>query len=143
MTEPNLVGFSLFRLADYFTNYFVKRLSEKGITDIRAAHVSVFRELDEGSPRITEMAKRAGMTKQSMSALVEHLESRGYVQRVPDPKDRRAHLVRLTKKGERVRVFGVRIGREVEKQWQKKLGKKKFEALRATLRELDDTLEET
>jgi DNA-binding MarR family transcriptional regulator len=140
MPSQPLVGFSLFRLAEYFTNYFVAKLIQKGITDIRAAHVTVFRELGEGSPRITDMAVRAGITKQSMSALVEHLETRGYVERSPDPSDKRAQLVRLTKKGERVRLFGERVGREVERDWQRTLGKKRLEGFRDALRELDEGL---
>ena len=42
------------------------------------------------------LAERAAITKQSMAELVAHLERHGYVERVPDPTDRRAKLVRST-----------------------------------------------
>ena len=45
---------------------------------------------------MSELARRAQITKQSMSELVAHLERHGYVERVPDPDDRRAKLVRAT-----------------------------------------------
>lgn len=140
MADTPLVGFSLFRLAEYFTNYFIGELIERGVTDIRAAHITVFRELEEGGSRITDMAARAGITKQSMSALVEHLEGRGYILRVPDPNDGRARLIRLTRKGERIYRFGMRIGREVEVGWQRHLGSKEFRQLRSLLTKLDKTL---
>jgi DNA-binding MarR family transcriptional regulator len=140
MASSSLIGFALFRLAEYFTNYFVEKLVEKGITDIRAAHITVFRELEQAGSRITDMAARAGITKQSMSALVEHLEGRGYIMRVPDPKDGRARLVRLTRKGERIYRFGMRVGREVEARWQSELGSKEFRQLRSLLTKLDNAV---
>lgn len=140
MTDSTLVGFSLFRLAEYFTNYFIDKLIERGVTDIRASHITVFRELEEGGSRVTDMAARAGITKQSMSALVEHLENYGYVERIPDPKDGRARLIRLTKKGKKIYLFGMRVGREIETIWQKHLGSKNFRQLRRLLGELDKSL---
>ena len=41
--------------------------------------------------------ERAQITKQSMAELVLHLERLGYVERVPDPSDRRAKLVRAVR----------------------------------------------
>ena len=48
------------------------------------------------------LADRARMTKQSMTELVAHLERHGYVERVPDPADGRAKLVRATGRGREV-----------------------------------------
>jgi hypothetical protein len=41
-------------------------------------------------------------SKQAMAQLVAHLEEHGYVERVPDPHDRRAKLVRTTERGREV-----------------------------------------
>ena len=48
------------------------------------------------------------MTKQSMAQLVAHLERHGYVERIPDPADGRAKLVRATERGRE--VFADRAG---------------------------------
>jgi DNA-binding MarR family transcriptional regulator len=42
---------------------------------------------------VSVLAERAQITKQSMAGLVRHLEQHGYVERRPDPRDRRAKLV--------------------------------------------------
>jgi DNA-binding MarR family transcriptional regulator len=52
--------------------------------------------------RVSDLAEQARVTKQSAGFLVEQLETAGYVERVPDPADRRARLVRLTSRADRV-----------------------------------------
>jgi DNA-binding MarR family transcriptional regulator len=139
-SKAPLIGFSLFRLAEYFNHYFIRELQERGITDLRVSHLSVFRELQESGSRITDMATRANITKQSMSALVEYLEKRAYVRRVPDPSDKRAHLIRFTKKGRQVREFGMGIGAEIEAGWARHLGDKKIKQLHSLLSSLDEKI---
>jgi len=48
-----------------------------------------------------ELADAAGVTRATMTGLVDTLERDGYVKREPDPDDRRMMSVRLTRKGER------------------------------------------
>jgi DNA-binding MarR family transcriptional regulator len=67
--------------------------------EVRAPHGNVFRFLDDDGNQVSELARRAQITKQSMAELVAHLERHGYVERVPDPQDRRAKLVRPTDRG--------------------------------------------
>jgi DNA-binding MarR family transcriptional regulator len=47
-----------------------------------------------------ELADAAGVTRATMTGLIDTLERDGYVVREPDPSDRRMLLVRLTKKAE-------------------------------------------
>src|SRR5688572_9981273 len=75
------------------------RLAAAGYTDIPTAAHPVFENLDRDGTRLTELAARADMTHQSMGELVATLEKRGYIERQPDPTDRRARLVCLTAKG--------------------------------------------
>ena len=71
-------------------------LAATSFPDIRPAHSAVFRHIAPGGSRITELAERAQMTKQSMGSLVEFLLEREYVQIAPDPSDGRAKIVCLT-----------------------------------------------
>ncbi len=76
-------------------------LASSPYTDIQPAHAAAIQplwQLPEGA-RLTTLARMAGMTKQSMGALVDALEHGGYVERVDDPDDRRASRVRLTARG--------------------------------------------
>lgn len=90
---------------------------------------------DEGS-RVTELADRAGITKQSASALVDQLERAGYVTRVPDPGDARARLVVLADRGRGAQQVARRAERTVEREWARHLGPDRMRALRAALAEL-------
>ena len=66
---------------------------------VSAAHIHITRHLARGGSRLTELAERAGMTKQAMGALVDQCEAWGLVTRVPDPLDARARRVRFTADG--------------------------------------------
>ena len=66
---------------------------------VSAAHIHITRHLARGGSRLTELAERAGMTKQAMGALVDQCEAWGLVTREPDPLDARARRVRFTADG--------------------------------------------
>jgi DNA-binding MarR family transcriptional regulator len=112
------------------------RLRERGYPDVRLAHSALFAHIDPEGTRSSELAERAGMTKQGMGQLVADLEKKGYVERVEDPADGRARLVRLTKNGRRhVRDAGEITG-EIEKAYALRLGNGRLETLRAILEDL-------
>jgi DNA-binding MarR family transcriptional regulator len=68
-------------------------------SQISAAHVHVTRHLDLQGTRLTELAQKAGMSKQAMGDLVDQCEAWGLVTREPDPRDARARLVQFTPTG--------------------------------------------
>lgn len=74
-------------------------MSENGHSETRIAHVNLTRNLDIGGTRLTELARRAEMSKQAMSELVEQCTALGLVDRAADPSDRRARLVSFTSTG--------------------------------------------
>ena len=67
---------------------------------VSAAHIHITRHLSLRGDRITDLAERAGMTKQSMASLVDQCEAWGLVQRQPDPLDARARILRFTALGQ-------------------------------------------
>jgi DNA-binding MarR family transcriptional regulator len=112
------------------------RLRERGYPDVRLAHSALFAHIDPEGTRSSELAERASMTKQGMGQLVADLEKKGYVERVEDPEDGRARVVRLTKKGWRhVRDAREIIG-EIEEAYARRLGDGRLETLRAILNDL-------
>jgi DNA-binding MarR family transcriptional regulator len=86
------------------------------------------------------LAARAQMTKQSMAQLVQHLEQHGYVERVTDPSDGRAKLVRATERGRAVYALVREFVAETDARLLDRLGAAKLTQLRALLHELDDAL---
>src|SRR6187551_3173464 len=93
-------------------NLVIVRLAERGHGAVRPSHGAVFQYLDDTGTTVSVLAERAQMTKQAMAELVAHLETHGYVTRVPDPADRRAKLVRPTADGREV----IRIAQELVPQ---------------------------
>lgn len=111
-------------------------LADAGFDDIRPAHTVVFQHIEAGGSRLTDLAERAQITKQSMGYLVDHLEQRGYLERRPDPSDRRAALISLTDRGwEQVRA-ALRIIAAIEEEWTGKLGRPRMQQLRELLDDL-------
>jgi MarR family transcriptional regulator, temperature-dependent positive regulator of motility len=130
------IGRLLLRAQRDFDAELNARLRERGYPDVRLAHSALFAHIDPEGTRSSELAERAGMTKQGMGQLVADLEEKGYVVRVEDPADRRAKLVRLTKKGwQHIRDAREIIGK-IEEAYAQRLGDGRLETLRAILKDL-------
>ncbi len=111
-------------------------LRAAGYGDVRSAHYAVFRYLKPGGSRVTELAEEAGMTQQSMGELVAYLERCGYVERRPDPRDRRARIVVPTEAGRRGIDAGTGLLVEVETILADRMGEGRLEELAGLLEEL-------
>ncbi|WP_316184001.1 MarR family winged helix-turn-helix transcriptional regulator [Bradyrhizobium sp. SZCCHNRI1003] len=74
-------------------------MSASGHGQTRIAHVNLTRNLDVEGTRLTELARRASMSKQAMGELVDQCMALGLVERLADPSDRRARIVRFTPAG--------------------------------------------
>ena len=77
----------------------LKLMSERGHAETRIAHVGLTRNLDVEGTRLTELARRASMSKQAMGELVDQCVGLGLVDRVADPSDGRARIVKFTRTG--------------------------------------------
>ena len=88
---------------------------------------------------MSTLAERAEMTKQAMGELVTYLEERGYVDRIPDPNDRRAKLVRPTAKGREVYAVVRELVPELEQRLADTLGATRVRQLRRDLQTIQET----
>jgi DNA-binding MarR family transcriptional regulator len=122
------------------TELLHRRFAERGHPEIRPVHGNVMQYLDDEGTRVSDLADRAQITKQSMAELVARLESLGYVERVADPSDRRAKLVRATRRGKELYAIAHEVVAELEAEWTRRLGKAKMRQLRALLEELNEEL---
>ena len=117
-------------------------LIERGFTDYRQTNRPIFIWCKPGGSRLTELAKRAGITKQSMGEMVDSLEQRGYVERIPDPTDARATLIRRTQRGWELTQLICRGVKDAQREWAQALGQERFDSLMETLRQLAIVLDE-
>ncbi|WP_306371330.1 MarR family winged helix-turn-helix transcriptional regulator [Nocardiopsis sp. CC223A] len=116
-------------------------LASRGYDDITLSQGRVFQRVAEGGSRLTDLAEQARITKQSAGFLIDRLEEAGYVERVPDPTDARARLVRAAPRGRRVIAEAAEIVAGIEAEWAAHLGDRDMADLRRILlrlREITD-----
>jgi DNA-binding MarR family transcriptional regulator len=123
-----------------FLDELFERLAAEGFDDLRPAHSPVFQHIERGGTRIGVLAERAQMTNQSMGYLVDALEMRGYVQRQPDPADRRASLVVITDRGRAQIAAARRLIAEIEREWSDRIGRERMASLREALEALAESM---
>jgi DNA-binding MarR family transcriptional regulator len=104
--------------------------------DVTLAQARVLQRVAPGGSRLTELAAQAQVTKQTAGFLVDQLEQRGYVERVPDPRDGRARLVRPSRRGLAAAALAAPVVAEVEAEWTAHVGEEAMAALRSTLTRL-------
>jgi DNA-binding MarR family transcriptional regulator len=116
-------------------------LAAAGYDDFTPAQARVFQRIAPDGSRLTDLAEQAQITKQSAGFLVDQLERAGYVERVPDPSDARARLVRVAERGARAIPLADAAVAQVEAEWTEHLGERRMAQLRqilARLREVTD-----
>ncbi len=100
----------------------------------RPAHSAVFAHIDlDGGTRLSRLAARANVTPQAIGELVDDLERAGYVTRQPDPDDRRAKRIVLTRRGVACVRAGQRTIADLEARLSRALGSTRYGELHATL----------
>jgi DNA-binding MarR family transcriptional regulator len=110
-----------------------RRLAEEGFDRIRPGHGCVFRFVASEGSHLTELAERSGFTKQAVGEVASDLERLGYVERMPDPGDRRAKIIRLTERGAQAQAAALRIFSDIERRWGERYGEERVALLRETV----------
>jgi DNA-binding MarR family transcriptional regulator len=108
-------------------------LRAAGYHDLRAAHAQVFVAIDSSGSRLTDLAARAGMTKQAMGELVRYLEQHDYLNVEPDSRDRRAKVIRPTVRGWSAHQTSIALLAESDRRLGERLGDQALRDLRAQL----------
>lgn len=110
------------------------RLAEAGYGDLHPRHGAVLAYLDEDGIRATELARLTGLHKQMIGRIVDELEELGYVDRRPDPEDRRAKLIFPTERGLDQLRLEDEIVAEIEARHAHEVGARTYAEFRDVLR---------
>ena len=140
MVEPH-VAVLMFIAQRHAERRIMEFLAAEGFDDITLAQGRVAARVGEKGTRLTELAEQAQITKQAAGSLVDQLERAGYVERVPDPTDARARLVRLAPRGRAAQEKAREMERTIDAEWERHLGRARMRELRralADLREIAD-----
>ena len=110
--------------------YIVESLERAGLTAVVPSHGDVMKLLFEnGACNMSELARRVGRTKSTMTVLVNKLEKEGYVRKISDPEDSRGVLVELTSKGQALEPIFEDISNGLEEKIAAKLNPKEMQVL--------------
>jgi DNA-binding MarR family transcriptional regulator len=132
MTNPDL-GVLAGRLLFAVQRELFASLAAKGFDDLQPRHGTVMAYLDPDGVRATELSRLSGQHKQVVGTVVDELESLGYVERGPDPDDRRAKLIRPTPKGLQQMRAADAIMSAIQDRHARRLGRDAFAQFKAVL----------
>jgi DNA-binding MarR family transcriptional regulator len=135
------LGQVLLRSARLFNERALARVRRERGVEVRPAHLALLPHIDLGGTRLTELAARAGVTKQAVGQLVETLEALGMVRREPDPDDARARRVVFTRQGFEAMQQGLGVLEALDAELAAALGKRRVAELTRELLALMKALE--
>jgi DNA-binding MarR family transcriptional regulator len=115
-----------------------RAMQNAGFDDVTIAQARLMMGVDPEGTRLSVLAARGQVAKQTATALVDKLERAGYVERVPDPSDGRAKLVRMTPRAEAALPLARAEEDRIEAEWRAHLGTRRMDQLRDALTALRD-----
>jgi DNA-binding MarR family transcriptional regulator len=131
------LGFLLAKTAQHWNERLAARFAAAGYGDVRPSYGSILIPLyEEDGLRMGELAQRARLSKQTMTALVRRAERDGLVERRSDPNDARAARVFLTPRSRAFEPVAEDVLRELHEDVRTRLGAERAEELRQALSEL-------
>ena len=130
------IGRLFLRAARAYSELALKKMSVRGYSGLTLFHTALIANLDIEGTRITTLAKRAGISKQAMGQLVMDLTERGFIQREPDPDDKRAALILFTQQGWQFLQDAYLVKQEIEAEYAAILGEDGMVQLRSALERL-------
>ena len=136
-----LIGLLLRLVYQSYSQEIEAALREAGFDDVRPTAGNVFPFVPPEGITVSALAERARVRKQTMTQAVEQLERAGYVERRPNPRDRRSRLVFLTERGASVPPVTHAAADGVEGRWAELTSPEELEALRDSLLRLLGQLE--
>lgn len=118
---------------------FSHRLTQKMVGKHPDGHIpghSLLPFIELEGTRSTELAKRAGISKQAVAKVLKELEEAGLVTRAADQTDGRAQLVRFTEDGVSYILQIHAAIKSIEQEYEQLLGSEQLQALRNGLSRL-------
>jgi DNA-binding MarR family transcriptional regulator len=131
--NPDL-GVLTARLQQSIQGELFERLAGEGNAQLHPRHSAVLAYLDEDGVRASELARLSGRDKQVVGRLIDELEEAGYVERRPDPSDRRAKLIVPTERGLEQLQLRDEIVAEIERRHAEAAGPRVYAEFRNVLR---------
>ena len=128
------LGFLLAKATQQWNERLAERFAAAGYAEVRPSYGSILLPLyEQDGLRMGELARRARLSKQTMTSLVRRAERDRLVERSPDPEDARASLVFLTSRSRAFEPVAVRVLRELDDDARARLSPERVDALTEAL----------
>jgi DNA-binding MarR family transcriptional regulator len=135
---PPMIG-ALLRIPwEAVQEHMLQRLHANGFTDFDPSYLIVVQYPGPQGERPSDLAARLRMSKQALNHLLGQLEHLGYLERQPDPDDKRSKRITLTPRGTRAATTIRKAVAEMEDIWTRQLGPRRFNQLRTLLQDLGE-----
>ena len=128
------VGFLLALASRRWNGILERRFSEAGFPEIRASYGALLVPLiEEDGLRMSELARRARLSKQTLTTMARLLERDGLIRREADVDDARATRIFLTKRARRFQPVADAVLRELDADVVRTLGRARAAQLKGSL----------
>ena len=127
------IGRLFLRAQRDFQARMVKKIQADGDEKFSPAHLTALSLLSRGKLRVVDLAEQLKITKQSASDLIRDLEGRGFLERQPDPHDKRAAIIHLTPAADAYLIDKMQLAAEIDQEYVALLGADGFAHLIALL----------
>jgi DNA-binding MarR family transcriptional regulator len=104
--------------------------------ELRGSHRRLLQMIPPEGIRITDLARRADMTKQALGEFMDWLEQAGFVASGRDPADGRVRLITRTEQGDAAAIEAQHAIDAVERNWRTEIGAARYDAMKEVLRQL-------
>ena len=133
----NNLGFLLAKAGQGWNDLLYSKFCESGYSDVRPAYGSILMPLfEEDGLQIGELGRRAQLSKQTMTTMIDVMERRKIISRKRDPLDARAFRIYLTKRSRRFKMVAARVLHEMDRVTESHLNRRHINALKTNLRVL-------
>ena len=133
------VGFLLAKASQRWNELLYERFVAAGFAEVRPAYGAILVPLfEEDGLRQGELARRARLSKQTLTTMARLLERDGLIERRPDPEDGRATLINLTKRAREFEPVARAAVEELDARAASALPRGRTKELRAALQRLSD-----
>ena len=112
----------LFRASRLVNEEAIRRVQARTGREVRTSHTSLLPHIDLQGTRLTELARRMGVTKQAVGQLVDELVEMGMLERIQDPEDGRGKLICFTEAGRQEILAGLHTLQALEAELSVAIG---------------------
>ena len=120
----------------------LRALSEQlDLPDLKKVHLDLFAYIDPDGTSITEIARRKGVTKQSISKTVQELLQMGFLQTRENPEDSRSKLVSFNLDHGSAMLRGFAVLDEIDQELAQQMGADAYQALLSSMQSVMQSLE--